>query len=133
MQRQHCVFALEAYKPLPAWSYLVRDYLAAGGRPDTAHFTGLRYVKVGGSDVYFCAGMVLSKTPFAVGQFGSMLRDELASHIFGRECADHAPSDERFNLHIPCKLEAAHMDRRKWPAIRRPTGEEVLLDPGKYD
>ena len=132
LQRKHFVFAFEVYRALPEWSYQVRDYLACGGRPDAAHFTGLRRLRVGGGEVYFCAGMVRSRTRCAVGQFGSMLRDELSGCVFGRECRNHAGSDERYNLHIPCQLEATHMDRSRWPVIQRPSGEEVLLDPGHY-
>ena len=131
LQRQHFVFAFNAYVAVPEWSYRVRDYLACGGRPDAAHFTGLRRVLIGSSSVYFSAGTVRGKSRCAVGQFGAMLRDDISQRVFGREGFELRGSDELFNLHVPCALQESHSDRSLWPLVRKPSGEDVPLDPGR--
>jgi hypothetical protein len=130
VQRQHVVFAVTRLEPSGVWSYVLRDYIRTGGRTDCAQFTGLRHYMMGQGSVVALAGMVRGRHGYAVGQFGALLRSD-ASETYFRN--GYGPSREVRNLHIPCTLDAVHVDRKNWPVRERPDGSTYLVDPGAYE
>jgi hypothetical protein len=129
IQRQHVVFAFDPYEAPGVWSYTLRDNLAMGGRADAAHFCGLRNIVHGNGSVVFLAGMLKSKSGYGVGQFGSLIVSSVAEAVFR---SSFSPSEERFNVHIPCWLVVAHVDRALWPVKNHSDGTRSNIDPGYY-
>ena len=129
IQRQHVVFAFDPYEAPGVWSYTLRDNLAMGGRADAAHFCGLRNIVHGNGSVVFLAGMLKSKSGYGVGQFGALIVSSVAEAVFR---GSFSPSEERFNVHIPCWLVVAHLDRALWPVKNHSDGSRSNIDPGYY-
>ena len=129
IQRQHVVFAFDPYEAPGVWSYTLRDNLSMGGRADAAHFCGLRNIVRGNGSVVFLAGMLKSKSGYGVGQFGALIVSSVAEAVFR---GSFSPSEERFNVHVPCCLAVAHSDRALWPVKNHSDGTRSSIDPGYY-